>query len=272
MNKQDYLLGQSQRAARRLEIQDEHFATVSERLLDRLALRPGDRVVELGCGPGSFSRRILKRLGKDGVLVGVDSSKGLLDQASAALVRSEGPRFESVLANLADLGPWLDGADVVAGRAVLHHVPMAEFVLGRLRSALKAGTRLGFLEPDFRSPLARLAHWEASHPQISPLLVWAVAINKLYQASHISPAVGSTLARALEMAGYRGVQGDWTEFQTDAGTIENMVMFYDEVRDRLQSFGIMTPGQVEEQQRLLQAMPTAGLPGAWGMFSVVCHV
>ena len=51
-----YVLGQSARAARRLEIQDAHFAETSERLLDDLALKPQDRVVELGCGPGGFSR------------------------------------------------------------------------------------------------------------------------------------------------------------------------------------------------------------------------
>jgi len=58
-----YILGQSERAARRLEIQDAHFADESECLLDELALRPNDRVVELGCGPGGLSRRILRRLG-----------------------------------------------------------------------------------------------------------------------------------------------------------------------------------------------------------------
>ena len=54
-----YVLGQSAQAAHRLSIQDAHFADVSERLLDDLGLRPNDRVVELGCGPGGFSRRIL---------------------------------------------------------------------------------------------------------------------------------------------------------------------------------------------------------------------
>lgn len=82
---QGYVLGQSERAARRLAIQDAHFGDVSERLLDDLALRPNDRVVELGCGPGGLSRRILRRLGAGGVLVGVDASEGLLSQASAAL-------------------------------------------------------------------------------------------------------------------------------------------------------------------------------------------
>src|SRR6202011_4201615 len=119
---QGYVLGQTARAARRLEIQDAHFAEVSELLLDDLALRPHDRVVELGCGPGGFSRRILRRLGAGGVLVGVDASEGLLAQARSTLVALGPARFEPVLADIAGLGPWLDGADVVVGRTVLHHL------------------------------------------------------------------------------------------------------------------------------------------------------
>src|SRR5438552_8059922 len=98
-----YVLGQSARAARRLEIQDAHFAEVSELLLDDLALRPADRIVELGCGPGSFSRRILRRLGEGGVLVGVDCSEGLLAQARDALSGVGPARFEPVLADIAEL-------------------------------------------------------------------------------------------------------------------------------------------------------------------------
>src|SRR6516165_4015360 len=124
-DERDYVLGRSEAAARRLEVQDAHFAEASERLLDELALRPGDRVVELGCGPGAFSRRILRRLGAGGVLVGVDATEGLLAQARAALMAAGPSRFEPVTADVAESGPWLDGADVVVGRAVLHHIPMA---------------------------------------------------------------------------------------------------------------------------------------------------
>src|ERR1700732_2892333 len=104
---QGYVLGQSERAARRLHIQDAHFADVSERLLDELALRPNDRVVELGCGPGGFSRRILRRLGEGGVLVAVDASEGLLTQARAALGGQGPARYEPVLADVSEPGPWL---------------------------------------------------------------------------------------------------------------------------------------------------------------------
>ena len=54
--------------------------------------------------------------------------------------------------------------------------------------------------------------------------------------------------------------------------IENMLMFYDEVRDRLQELGILTAAEVEEQQRLLRALPTGSLPGVWGIYRVACEV
>jgi ubiquinone/menaquinone biosynthesis C-methylase UbiE len=264
-----YVLGQSERAARRLAIQDAHFAEVSERLLEDLALRPGDRVVELGCGPGGFSRRILARLGAGGVLVGVDSSAGLLTQARGALAGMGAARFEPVLADLAQLGPWLEGADVVVGRTVLHHIPMVEFVLGRLRAAVRPGTRIGFLEPDFRTPLARLAYLEATgRPELAPLGVWGVAINQLYEVNRLSPDVGASLARTLESAGYHRVRTEWMECRSDALMIENMLMFYGEVRDRLQALNILTSEEVDRQIRLLRELRADALPPAWGIHRV----
>jgi ubiquinone/menaquinone biosynthesis C-methylase UbiE len=267
-----YVLGQSERAARRLEIQDAHFADESERLLDELALRPNDRVVELGCGPGGMSRRILRRLGAGGVLVGVDASAGLLEQARASLAGMGPARFEPVLADVAELGPWLNGADVVVGRTMLHHIPMAEIVLGRLRAAVRPGTRVGFIEPDFRSPMARLAYLEATgRPEVAPLRVWAVAINSLYLANRISPAVGATLARALELAGYRNVRSAFSECLSDGLMVENMLMFYDEVSGRLQELGILSAEAIDEQQRLLRRLSAEGLPAAWGAYRVACE-
>src|SRR5438067_12404189 len=184
----EYVLGQSDRAAHRLAIQDEHLAEPSERLLDQLRLGPADRVVELGCGPGGFSRRVLRRLADGGVLVGVDASPGLLEQAKSLLAAAGPAKFEPVAADVASLGPWLDGADVVVGRAVLHHVPMAEFMVGRLLAAIRPGTRLGFIEPDFRAPLTHLAFLEAKgRKDLTPLCIWATAINQLYLSKRLSP-------------------------------------------------------------------------------------
>jgi ubiquinone/menaquinone biosynthesis C-methylase UbiE len=268
-----YVLGQSTAAAHRLEIQDGQFAEASEALLNHITLRPYDRVVELGCGPGSFSRRILARLGAGGVLVAVDASQALLAQASATLTTSGPARFEPTLADVASLGSWLDGADVVLGRAVLHHVPMAELMLGRLRAKLRPGTRVGFIEPDFRSVLGRVAHLQATgRPELSALAEWSRAINELYLAKRLSPKVGATLALTLEQAGYSKVQSEWAACPTDQRMVENMLMFYDEVRATLETLGIMSEKEVERQQEQLRQLRSKDLPPAWGNFWVAAEV
>ncbi len=273
MSTTGYVLGESQRAARRLEIQDRHFGPTSEMLLDELAVGSTDHVVELGCGPGGLTGRILKRLGHGGVIVGVDSSEGLLRQAEQSLAGIGGGRFEAVHADASQPGPWLNSANVVLGRAVLHHIPMAEFVLGRIHPLLKEGTRIGFIEPDFRSPLAHLTRLEVTgRPELKPLRIWATAINELYLARRISPDVGATLAQTLTSAGYRNVQSHWTACETDQLVIENMILFYDEVRDVLASLGILTTAEVNEQQELLGRLPLNSLPPVWGLFRVTAVV
>lgn len=96
-----------------------------------------DRVVELGIGGGALGRRILRRLGRGGVLVGVDYTQSLLDQARQNLTGTSQVQFEPVLADIRQLGPWLEGADVVAGRSILHHIPLVETFLGPLRSIVR---------------------------------------------------------------------------------------------------------------------------------------
>jgi hypothetical protein len=54
--------------------------------------------------------------------------------------------------------------------------------------------------------------------------------------------------------------------------IENMLMFFDEVRERLQTLGILTAEVIDEQKRLLRALVPGSLPAVWGIFSVACEV
>lgn len=52
-------------------------AELSPRLaavLEALPLRPGMRVLEVGCGPGALARAIAARVGPDGYVLGIDRS------------------------------------------------------------------------------------------------------------------------------------------------------------------------------------------------------
>lgn len=265
----DYVLGQNTDAARRLDIQDLQFAQVSEQLLDDVNLRPDARVVEIGIGAGGFTRRILRRLGPQGVLVGVDRTAGLLEQARASLAGTSAARFEPVLADVSQPGDWLVGADVVLGRTVVHHIPLAEAWLGRLHTALPAGTRVGFVEPEFRALLGRFVVLEcAGRPELAVLRVWAEGITRFYEACGLSPGIGSTIGWALQASGFHDVNVTSTECPTDATVIENLLLYYSEIRAKYEQLGIMTTAEIEEQKRQLRALPAGELPAVWGIHRI----
>lgn len=52
-------------------------------IVDALPLRPGIRVLEIGCGPGAAAREVARRIG-DGHILAVDRSATAIAQARAA--------------------------------------------------------------------------------------------------------------------------------------------------------------------------------------------
>ncbi|WP_306233801.1 SAM-dependent methyltransferase [Agrococcus beijingensis] len=63
------------------------MADLSPRLaavLDALPLRPGMRVLEVGCGPGALARAMAARVGAEGYVLGVDRSPTAIQAAERA--------------------------------------------------------------------------------------------------------------------------------------------------------------------------------------------
>jgi cyclopropane fatty-acyl-phospholipid synthase-like methyltransferase len=52
-------------------------------IVDALPLRPGMRVLEIGCGPGAMAREIARRLGQGGYVLAIDRSATAIAQARA---------------------------------------------------------------------------------------------------------------------------------------------------------------------------------------------
>ena len=59
------------------------------RVVDQCRLQPGEKVLDIGCGPGSLDRWLAHHTGKANPIVGMDPSKYLLREA-AEMARSEG--------------------------------------------------------------------------------------------------------------------------------------------------------------------------------------
>lgn len=74
------------------------------RSIAALDLRPGDRVLEMGCGPGNGFAALRAEVGPEGRVVGVDSSAGMVARARAR-VRARGwENVEVVQADATRLG------------------------------------------------------------------------------------------------------------------------------------------------------------------------
>jgi trans-aconitate methyltransferase len=103
-----------------------------ESLVDLLAPRAGERILDLGCGTGHLTARIAAT---GATAVGMDRSEEMLSQA-----RSAYPGIEFVRADARDFS-FPEPFDGVFSNAVLHWVRPPEAAVRRVREALRSGGR-----------------------------------------------------------------------------------------------------------------------------------
>jgi SAM-dependent methyltransferase len=114
-------------------------------LTEAAGLAPGVRCLELGCGTGEFTSRLV---GSGCELLGVE-----LSEATAALARERvGGRAEILVGNV-ETGEGLKGRefDAIVGVSVLHHVDL-DATLEHTFSLLRPGGRFAFSEPNLANP------------------------------------------------------------------------------------------------------------------------
>ena len=68
-----------------IEFVERMKAPLSERMLQAVGLRPGNRVLELGCGTGALARRVADVVGPSGHVLATDVAAGMVDVARATL-------------------------------------------------------------------------------------------------------------------------------------------------------------------------------------------
>ncbi|MFF4756201.1 methyltransferase domain-containing protein [Streptomyces sp. NPDC002514] len=119
------------------------------RMLDELASRPGQTVLDLGCGSGADLEALAAAVTASGTVIGIDHDQHMVDTARA---RAAGPATVDVrLGDLHDLPLPDDAADRARTDRVLQHVAEPRTVLGEIRRVLRPGGRLVMGEPDWET-------------------------------------------------------------------------------------------------------------------------
>lgn len=132
---------------RRLESSlNEGHAASRQALLEALAMRPGERVLDLACGPGTLTLRLAEAVGPGGMALGVDLAPGMIEVARRE-ADARGLKAEFRLMDVEALDLPDAGFDAAACGHGLQFCPDLNRALREARRVLKAGGRLAATVP-----------------------------------------------------------------------------------------------------------------------------
>lgn len=160
-------------------------------VLRKLDPRPGERVLDIGSGPGFLAEALAERIGPKGRVLGVDISADLVASATA---RAVVPHLAYEVGDATALACPSSDWDAVACTQVAEYVPDADAVLREAARVLRPGGRALFMATDWGAVALR-----ASDPDRSARVMEAFAGH----CAHFD--LPRTLAPRLRAAGFASV-------------------------------------------------------------------
>jgi ubiquinone/menaquinone biosynthesis C-methylase UbiE/uncharacterized protein YbaR (Trm112 family) len=152
-------------------------------LLDRVGIRPGERVLELGPGPGAFTVEAARRAGPGGRLIAVDIQPRMIAQVEARVRRAGLTNVETHVASAHSLPLPAAGIDRAFLITVLGEIPDPDRALAELHRVLAPDGVLSvgeaFMDPDYPFRAETIRRVEAAGFRLAERLgnLWNYTLN-----------------------------------------------------------------------------------------------
>lgn len=132
------------------EALDRQLAAVTSLLFEAAALRPGERVLDVGCGSGPTTRQAARLVGSRGSVVGVDVAPAMLEAAASVVLEAPAAPIEWLEVDVSRWEPSIEAVDAVISRfgVMFFDDPRAAFAA--LAEATRPGGRLAAMTWDRR--------------------------------------------------------------------------------------------------------------------------
>lgn len=222
----EYVLGDSAREAQRLERQAALWDPVAGQLFDRIGVRPGWRVLEIGPGRGSVHAELRRRV--QGPIDAVERSAAFADAVRARATADgfgEGQIWETdLLAAALPSGAY----DLIYARWVFCFLPDPLAHVEKLAAALKPGGLLALQDYGHRESFALL-------PRPAEWLDFLAADRAFFASQGGDISIGGQLPGAFARAGLALLEMHPTLMSGRRGSLvwDWLFGYFDSVRDRL---------------------------------------
>jgi ubiquinone/menaquinone biosynthesis C-methylase UbiE len=196
----EYILGADESERSRLLMQSEIHRAQAQRLLGRLDIHRGGRVIDIGCGPLGVLDLLSTMVGPKGRAIGLDNEPRMIVHARQTIAERDLASVELVLADAADTGVESGSLDLAHERLVLINHPAPQNIVDEMARIVRPGGWVAIEEVDTFSWIC-----EPAHPAWTELLD---ALNGAWRAAGQDPFIGRRLPALLRDAGLTDVGFD----------------------------------------------------------------